>query len=202
MIEKFRSRDYRTSYMSGRVRTNIALQIRQLRETNNMSQSGLADLIGTRQSAISRLENTDYGRVSVQTLLDIASALDVAVAVKFVSYDEFISQHGNMTVDALSVESFSKTFERYVASAEGAKLSFGLQLKIAEAGGDNKTSFRMPDSAVQTGSAIHAADIDSVVAGGRHGSRRRAEPLTRQLVSTTEQQSKGIRVVYEGERAA
>ncbi len=112
-MERFKSKDYRNSYVSTRVRSSIAWQIRELRESSRMSQSELAKRIGTRQSAVSRLENTEYGRASVQTLLDVATALDVALVVRFVSYDEFLFQHGNMNPSALSVETFSSTYERY-----------------------------------------------------------------------------------------
>ena len=112
-FERFKSKDYRMSYMSARVRTSIAWQIRELRESNQMSQSELAKRIGTRQSAVSRLENTEYGRASVQTLLDVATALDVALVVKFASYDEFLRQHGSLKESALSVENFTSTYEHY-----------------------------------------------------------------------------------------
>lgn len=112
-IERFKSKDYRTSFMSTRVRSSIASQIRELREASRMSQSELAERIGTRQSAVSRLENTEYGRASVQTLLDVATALDVALVVKYVSYEEFLFQHGNVKPSALSAETFASTYERY-----------------------------------------------------------------------------------------
>ncbi len=98
--------------MSGRIRTYIALQVRELRESNNLSQSDLAVKTGTHQSAISRLENTDYGRMSVQTLIDLATAMDVALVVKFASYEDFLSQHSDVRPSALSAELFSETYER------------------------------------------------------------------------------------------
>ena len=119
-FERFKSKDYRTSYMSARVRTSIAWQIRELREFNRMSQSELAKRIDTRQSAVSRLENTEYGRASVQTLLDVATALDVALVVKFVSYDEFLQQHGSLKESALSAENFASTYERYTNREENS----------------------------------------------------------------------------------
>ena len=111
--------------MSGRIRTYIALQVRELRESKNLSQSDLAAKTGTHQSAISRLENTDYGRMSVQTLIDLATAMDVALVVKFASYEDFLSQHSDVMPSALSVESFSETYERCADSTNRREIPDG-----------------------------------------------------------------------------
>ena len=124
--------------MSGRIRTYIALQVRKLRESNNLSQSDLAVRTGTHQSAISRLENTDYGRMSVQTLIDLATAMDVALVVKFASYEDFLSQHSDVMPSALSVESFSETYERCADSTNRHEISDGLRRRIAEPSNNNK----------------------------------------------------------------
>ena len=128
--------------MSGRIRTYIALQVRELRESNNLSQSDLAEKTGTHQSAISRLENTDYGRMSVQTLIDLATAMDVALVVKFASYEDFLSQHSDVRPSALSVESFSETYERCADSTNQREnqreISGGLTRRIAEPSNNNK----------------------------------------------------------------
>ncbi len=49
-----------------------------------MSQADLAKKIGTAQSAIARLENPNYGRVSLPILEKIAKALDAKLEIRFV----------------------------------------------------------------------------------------------------------------------
>ena len=124
--------------MSGRIRTYIALQVRELRESNNLSQSDLAAKTGTHQSAISRLENTDYGRMSVQTLIDLATAMDVALVVKFASYEDFLSQHSDVRPSALSAESFSETYERCAESMNRREVSDGRRHWITEFSNSSK----------------------------------------------------------------
>ena len=124
--------------MSGRIRTYIALQVRELRESNNLSQSDLAVRTGTHQSAISRLENTDYGRMSVQTLIDLATAMDVALVVKFASYEDFLSQHSDVMPSALLAESFSETYERCAESTNRPEISDGRRHWIKEFSNNNK----------------------------------------------------------------
>jgi hypothetical protein len=50
-----------------------------------MSQQEFGKLLGKPLSVISRLEDPDYGKVTIQTLVDIAAKLDVVLSVQFVS---------------------------------------------------------------------------------------------------------------------
>lgn len=111
-LASFSKKEFRDSYMSGRVRTSIALQMRALRVRLGLSQKEYAEKIGKPQSVVSRIENTAYGGVSVQTLLDVCEALDIALVMKFASFDEFLLQHGNISPSALAVETFDETVFR------------------------------------------------------------------------------------------
>ena len=53
------------------------------------SQRAFGELIGKPQSVVSRLENEEYGKLTLQTLLDIAEKLDIALEVRFVDYPAF-----------------------------------------------------------------------------------------------------------------
>jgi len=63
---------------------NIAELIYNLRIEAGLSQKQLADLVGTTQSVISRLEDADYNGHSLAMLRKIASAFQRKVQVKFV----------------------------------------------------------------------------------------------------------------------
>jgi predicted XRE-type DNA-binding protein len=65
----------------------IAEQVYNLRTQANLSQKELADLVGTTQSAISRLEGADYEGHSLTMLRKIAAALNQHVEVRFVPND-------------------------------------------------------------------------------------------------------------------
>lgn len=68
-----------------RVNAEIARAIRDLRTDAGLTQSELADLIGTTQSAISRLEDADYEGHSVSMLNRIAKALNQRLTVVMTS---------------------------------------------------------------------------------------------------------------------
>ncbi len=66
----------------------MALQIGQtiydLRKKAKLTQQELADMVGTKKSAIIRLEDADYGGHSISMLLKIAVAVGTRLEVKFV----------------------------------------------------------------------------------------------------------------------
>src|SRR5436190_437018 len=80
--------EFRHAYMADQVRSMAAFQIRALREQpgRQWSQEELAAKAGTGQSVISRIENPDYGRLTIQTLIEMAVAFDVALLVQFVEW--------------------------------------------------------------------------------------------------------------------
>jgi hypothetical protein len=64
--------------------------------------------MGKPQSVVSRLEDPDYGKVSIQTVLDGAAAFDVALLVQYVSFPEFLQRTRDVSPEALRVDSFDE----------------------------------------------------------------------------------------------
>lgn len=106
LLAKLNRRGYRRAYVAEHIRTWIARQIKSLRESRNLSQANLGRACGKPQSAIARLENPDYGQMSLQTLLEIADAFDVALIVKFVNHETFLREYSNLSENALGASSF------------------------------------------------------------------------------------------------
>lgn len=108
-LKLFADKEYRDGYLHAHVRTSIAFQMRALRKKFNLSQKDLAVKTGKTQSVVSRLESADYGRMSVQTLLDVASGLNVALVVRFASYPEFLNQAANMAEKDMQPETINES---------------------------------------------------------------------------------------------
>lgn len=108
LLNKLRRRSYRAAYVDENVRTGIAYQIRALREQRGWSQKKLAEVLGKPQSVVSRIEDPDYGKLSVQTLLEIAEALDIALLIRYVAFPDFIAQMRAVTPEALRADSFNE----------------------------------------------------------------------------------------------
>ena len=67
-----------------RQQSDIAEKIYNLRKQAGISQTELADLVGTTQSVISRLEDADYTGHSLEMLRRIAAALHCKVKIEII----------------------------------------------------------------------------------------------------------------------
>jgi transcriptional regulator with XRE-family HTH domain len=82
----------------------IATQIKVLRERDGLSQRGLAELIGTRQGVISRIENVNYSKWNVTTLKKLARAFRVRVKVSFETYGSLLNEVATFSRKSLERE--------------------------------------------------------------------------------------------------
>jgi transcriptional regulator with XRE-family HTH domain len=114
LFERLKRKSYRDEYVAEGVRTGIAHQIRALRDQREWSQKMLADVLVKPQSVVSRIEDPDYGKLSIQTLLEIAAAFDVGLIVRFVNFPEFLRRTRNVGPQALTAESFDEAQFRSV----------------------------------------------------------------------------------------
>lgn len=104
--EELAEKEMRDAFLAAQTRTRLASQIRTIRTQRGWSQAQLANELRTLQSAISRMEDRSYGKLSLQSLFEIAAAFDVGLMVEFVPYDEFLLRTSDLSLVALSVEPF------------------------------------------------------------------------------------------------
>jgi transcriptional regulator with XRE-family HTH domain len=122
LLTKLQSKKYRDAYVAAEVTTGIAYQLRALREQRHWTQEELGRRLGKGQNAVSRLEDPDYGRLSVKTLTELANAFDAALLVKFVPFTKFFTEIADKSPQGLEAASFSEelpTLERLVGSEMG-----------------------------------------------------------------------------------
>src|SRR3954462_6877822 len=97
LLAKLQRKSYRTAYVAEHVRRGIAYQIRALRDQRGWKQGELSERLKKPQSVVCRLEDPSYGKVSVQTLLEVAASFDVALQVRFVPFSTFLAQTRDLT---------------------------------------------------------------------------------------------------------
>ena len=107
LLTRLHDREYREAFISSTINSTIAYQIRGLRKLHDLDQAELGNLAGMKQTAISRLENPDYGNLSVNTLKRIAKALDVGLIVRFAPFSEIVRWRFSMNQRDMAPPSFS-----------------------------------------------------------------------------------------------
>jgi len=108
LLSKLRNQEYRHAFLSSAVNELIATQIRLMRKRRRWDQIELGRRAGMKQAAISRLENPDYGSVSVSTLKRLAKALDVGLVVRFVGFGEVAEWQLNLSPAKLTPPSYAE----------------------------------------------------------------------------------------------
>ena len=108
-INEMTKDSFRFAYLAANVRRGLASQIRAMRKQpeRRWSQAELAAKMGKPQSVVSRLEDPNYGKMSVNTLLEVANTLNVALLVQFVEWDDFLVRTADVSPSGLSKHSFS-----------------------------------------------------------------------------------------------
>lgn len=110
LIKRLRNKQHRDAFVSAYVDKTIPFQIRALRlaEDRNWTQQELASRSGMKQERISVCENPNYGKFSLQTLKQLASAFDVALMVRFAPFSELVEWELNLSPESLEVKNFDK----------------------------------------------------------------------------------------------
>ncbi len=122
LFEGLRDEEYRRELVSERVRASIALQIQALRtQRDKMTQTQLGKLLGKAQPWISKLEDPEYGKVTVATLLEVADAFDVDLEIKFRPFSKAIRELSSQRPDYYDMPSFSDEEDRLAAESEQAR---------------------------------------------------------------------------------
>lgn len=108
-LESWKDPEYRAEFVRERVKSSVALQIRALREQRNgMTQKQLGNAIGKAQTWISVLEDPEYGKMSVATLLSLAEAFDTDLEIKFRPFSKALHELTKQNETYFEVRSFEE----------------------------------------------------------------------------------------------
>lgn len=111
-VEEMDDFEYRHASAAALMNSSVAAQIKIIREQRQLTQAGLAEMIGTKQAGISRLENVNYDAWKVATLTRIARAFDVRLRISFEEFDSLDDEINAFGVSSLQRLSYTESKAR------------------------------------------------------------------------------------------
>jgi transcriptional regulator with XRE-family HTH domain len=91
--QKLQDRSYRLKFFWAESSARIAEALIALRKRRGLNQAQVAELTGTKQPAISRVEQADYQNWNIKTLRTIAEALDARVRVLIQPSEDVLKEY-------------------------------------------------------------------------------------------------------------
>ncbi|HEY0322440.1 MAG TPA: helix-turn-helix transcriptional regulator [Pyrinomonadaceae bacterium] len=134
---------FRDAYVYEHVKRVIPYQLRAMRKERDWKQGDMGKAVGKPRNVINRLENPNYGKLTLKTLFEIASGCNVALLVKFVPFSRLLKEYEDVSFEALSAASVTdeKEIEKlneWAADEEAETIDTTRHFQVLE-GGQNTT---------------------------------------------------------------
>jgi transcriptional regulator with XRE-family HTH domain len=106
LSKKFKHKDYRDAFVAEQIFSRLPLKIRHIREDQELTQRQLGKLAKIAQTWVSKLEDPNYGKLTISTLLKLASAFDVGLHIDFVPFSRVLDGALQLLPASFSVPKF------------------------------------------------------------------------------------------------
>lgn len=108
LAAKFDNKEYRDAFVAEQIFSRLPLKIRGIREQQELTQRQLGERAGMAQTWISKLEDPNYGKLTISTLLKVASAFDVALQIDFVPFSRVLNDALTLSAESFEVPKFEE----------------------------------------------------------------------------------------------
>ncbi len=96
-VRQFERKKVRDLFVAEMLSSRLSKMVRTLRTDRGWTQKQLAKKLGTTQSAISRIESAEYGKVNVSTLLALAAEFDLPLFIDMPEWRDWFSHMRDMS---------------------------------------------------------------------------------------------------------
>lgn len=125
---------YRAAFVRSQINVGIPFQVRSLREKRGWSQKQLAKSAGMLQPRISAIERPGGSKLNLETLLRLASGLDVGLIVRFAPFSEMMRWANAFSPDAFAVPSFDQDQQEQIErEAVASSVSSSYDINVGNA---------------------------------------------------------------------
>jgi transcriptional regulator with XRE-family HTH domain len=108
LAEKFKNKEYRDAFVAEQIFSRLPLKIRSIREEQELTQRQLGELADMAQTWVSKLEDPNYGKLTISTLLKLASAFDVGLHIDFVPFSKVLDGAMRLRSQSFCVPKFEE----------------------------------------------------------------------------------------------
>jgi transcriptional regulator with XRE-family HTH domain len=108
LLRKLKDKEYRDLFVAEQIYSRLPLKMQMLREQRELTQKQFGEKAGMAQAWVSKIEDPNYGKLTISTLLKVASAHDVALIVDFVPFSKLLRDTINLSPKSFEVSSFDK----------------------------------------------------------------------------------------------
>jgi len=109
MLNEFRcSKEYRHAFIDEAIRTRIAAQITALRNNRGWDYKMFAQELNKKVSWVYRLEDPNANAPTIPSLLEVASAFDIGLDVRFRPFSDLLDDVTTLKPGSFSVPSFGE----------------------------------------------------------------------------------------------
>ncbi len=176
------SKEYRHAFVEEKVRTQLAIQVKAIREQRGIGRPEFASLMKKAPSWVFRLEDPNQPPPTISTLLRVAEAFDTDLEISFSSFSGLLNRLERLAPESFEVPSFGEevregAFDRSMSHEEQAQILE--ELGRSSAG----SSFRLYLGAQESGASRYFP-MDPLTSndGVRMRARRSTKPKRRQYL--------------------
>ena len=138
------SKEYREGFVAEHIKTTIPFQLRAIRKKLRLTQKVLGLKAGMAPERITVLEDPNYSKFTLSTLLRLADALDVALIVRFAPFSELLNWASDLSSEKVAVPDFAKDEGLRIAVKQNGFEQNASILELTGAIGKNRTTDNYP----------------------------------------------------------